>query len=157
MTMHPICRLIGGIQPSLLMYLADSGIWSYPGDESIKLALADAVDDLRGILDRAGSILREREATPPVRPAYPLSFTGLHDVDLRSLLPRVIRDLRRHLGELDDLVGPAGTDAAAAELVTDARQSTRQHLDVLEQLAARLRAGLSGGLGSGPTAATATT
>lgn len=155
--MHAICRLIAGIQPSLLMYLADSGIWSYPGAESIKLAFADAVDDFKGIVDRAGSILREREVTPPVRPAYPLSFTGLHDVDLGSLLPRVIRDLRRQLSELDALAGPAGADAAAADLVTDAKQSIRQHLDVLEQLAARLRAGLSGGLGSGPTAATATT
>jgi hypothetical protein len=155
MSTHPICRLIAGVQPSLLMYLADSGIWSYPGDESIKLAFADAVDDLKGILDRAGATLREREVTPPVRPAYPLSFTGLHDVDLRSLLPRVIRDLRRHLGELDALAGPAGTDAAAADLVTDARQSVRQHLDVLEQIEVRLRAGLSGGPGAGPTATAA--
>jgi hypothetical protein len=155
MAMHPICRLITGIQPSLLMYIADSGIWSYPGEESIKLAFADAVDDLRGIVDRAGSILREREVVPPVRPAYPLSFTGLHDVDLGSLLPRVIRDLRRQLAEIDALAGPAGTDAAAADLVTDAKQSIRQHLDVLEQLSSKLRAGLSGGSGSGPTATAA--
>jgi hypothetical protein len=142
MALNSICSLVAGIQPSLLMYLADSGIWSYPGDESIKLAFADAVDDLKGIV--------EREVAVPVRAAYPLSFTGLHDVDLRSLLPRVIGDFKRQLGNLDGLAGSAGTDAAAADLVTAAKQSTRQHLDVLEQLAAKLRAGLSGRSGAGP-------
>ena len=31
----PLCRLLDVLQPSLAMYLADSGIWSYPGKESI--------------------------------------------------------------------------------------------------------------------------
>ncbi|MGI9178559.1 MAG: hypothetical protein ACR2IT_11975 [Pirellulales bacterium] len=152
---NSICRLVAGIQPSLLMYLADSGIWSYPGDESIKLAFADAVDDLKGIVDRAGVILREREVAVPVRTAYPLLFTGLHDVDLRFLLPRVIGDFKRQLGDLDGLAGSAGSDAAAADLMAAAKQSTRQHLDVLEQLGAKLRAGLSGRSGSGPAATSA--
>ena len=140
----PLCRLVAAIQPSLLMYLADSGIWSYPGPEPLKLALADAVADFRNVVERAGVILAEREATVPPRIAYPLAFTALHDLDLGNLLPRVIDGLRRQLLDLDALTGPAGTDAAAADLVTDARQSTRQHLDALEQLAAKLRAGLAG-------------
>ena len=144
MASQPLCRLVTAIQPSMLMYLADSGIWSYPGDEPIKLALADAVEDLRNVVGRAGLVLQEREVVMPQRAAYPLSFTGLHDLNLRALLPRVIDGLKRQLAALDALVGPAGTDAAAADLVTDAQQSTRQHLDVLEQLAAKLKAGLAG-------------
>ena len=57
---------------------------------------------------------------------------------------RVIDGLRRQFADLDALAGPAGTDAAAADLVGDAKQSTRQHLDALEQLAVRLKAGLAG-------------
>ena len=144
MAAEPLSRLLAAVQPSLLMYLGDSGIWSYPGAESIKLAFADAIDDLRNVVERASTLLEEREAIVPPRVAYPLSFTGLHDVELSSLLPRVIAGLKRQLSDLDSLVGPAGTDAAAADLVTDARQSTRQHLDALEQLAAKLRAGLAG-------------
>ena len=87
--------------------------------------------------------------------AYPLSFTALHDVDLRSLLPRLIEGLTRQLGVLDSLTGPVGTDAAAADLVGDAQQSTRQHTDVLKQLAAKLKAGLSGGPGLGSAAPSA--
>jgi hypothetical protein len=144
MAADPLSRLLAAVQPSMLMYLGDSGIWSYPGAEAIKLAFADAIDDLRNVGERATTLLEEREVTVPPRVAYPLSFTGLHDVELSNLLPRVIGGLKNQLAELDALVGPAGTDAAAADLVTDARQSTRQHLDALEQLAAKLKAGLSG-------------
>jgi hypothetical protein len=144
MAIDPLCRLVAAIQPSLLMYLGDSGIWSYPGAEPVKLALADAVDDLRNVVQRARGILDERETMVPQKAAYPLSFTALHDADLVNLLPRVIDGLRRQFADLDALTGPAGTDAAAADLVTDAKQSTRQHLDALEQLAAKLKAGLAG-------------
>ena len=142
MAIAPLSRLVASIQPSLLMYLGDSGIWSYPGAESVKLALADAVDDLKNVVERATTILDEREAAVPQRAAYPLSFTALHDIDLSNLLPRVIES--RQFAALDALTGPTDTDAAAADLVADAKQSTRQHLDVLEQLAAKLRAGLAG-------------
>lgn len=140
----PLCRIVAAIQPSMLMYLADSGIWSYPGPESLKLAVADAVDDLRAIVDRATTLLSEREVAVPPKAAFPLSFTALHDVDLASLLPRLIGSLRQQHATLDAVTGPAGVDAAAADLLTDAKQSTRQHLDVLEQLGAKLKAGLAG-------------
>jgi hypothetical protein len=141
----PICRLIAAIQPSILMYLADSGIWSYPGEESIKLALADAVDDLKSVVERAGTVLQDREVAVPPRVAYPLAFTGLHDVDLRSLLPRVIDGLRRQFAEIDAVTGAAGADAAAADLVGNAKQSLQQHIDALEQVTAKVKAGLVGG------------
>lgn len=144
MATDPLCRLVASIQPSILMYLGDSGIWSYPGSESIKLAFADAIDDLKNVVERAAALLEEREVVAPQKAAYPISFTALHDVDLANLLPRVIDGLRRQFVDLDALTGPAGTDAAAADLVGDAKQSTRQHLDALEQLAARLKAGLAG-------------
>jgi len=149
MATDPLCQLVASIQPSMLMYLGDSGIWSYPGPESVKLALADAVDDLKNVVERATTFLDERETAVPQKAAYPLSFTALHDIDLANLLPRVIEGLRRQFTALDALTGPAGTDAAAADLVADAKQSTRQHLDALEQLAAKLKAGLAG---TAPTA-----
>lgn len=139
----PLCRIVAAIQPSMLMYLADSGIWSYPGPESLKLAVADAVDDLRAMVDRATTLLAEREVAVPPKPAFPLSFTALHDVDLARLLPRLVEGLRQQLAALDAVTGPAGVDAAAADLLGDAKQSTRQHLDALEQLGAKLKAGLA--------------
>jgi hypothetical protein len=110
----------------------------------VKLAVADAVDDLRNVVDRATALLDEREVATPPKQAFPLSFTALHDVDLASLLPRLIGGLRQQLAALDAITGPADVDVSAADLLADARQSTRQHLDALEQLGAKLKAGLAG-------------
>jgi hypothetical protein len=139
----PLCRLVATLQPSLLMYLADSGIWSYPGDEPIKLAIADAVDGTKGILDRAGALLQEREVALP-KAAFPLSFTALHDLDLRALLPRLIAGLKQQLAGIDAIAAVASGDAAAADIAADARRSTQQHVDALEQLVVKLKAGLTG-------------
>jgi hypothetical protein len=139
----PLCRLVAMLQPSLLMYLADSGIWSYPGDEPIKLAIADAVDGTKGILDRAGALLQEREVALP-KAAFPLSFTALHDLDLRALLPRLIAGLKQQLAGIDAIAAVASGDAAAADIAADARRSTQQHVDALEQLVVKLKAGLTG-------------
>ena len=48
-TSPALVRLLEILQPSLAMYLSDSGIWTYPGDEEIKLALADLVGDHRSL------------------------------------------------------------------------------------------------------------
>ena len=56
----PLSRLLDVLRPSLVMYLSDSGIWSYPGDEEIKLALADLVSDQRSMVERAGVLLEDR-------------------------------------------------------------------------------------------------
>jgi hypothetical protein len=125
------------------MYISDSGIWSYPGAEDIKLALADLVGDQRNIIDRAGAILAGREVAAP-RPAYPLSFTAGHDLDLRYLLSLVIEGLRSQLPQLEAIAGSAGDDVSAAELAREAAETNRHHIDALEQLAVRLRAGLIG-------------
>jgi len=152
----PLVRLLGVLEPSLLMYLSDSGIWSYPGDEAIKLALADVVGDQRNLIERAGVVLEERDVSTP-RVAYPLAFTAGHDLDLRYLLPRVIEGLRRQLPALEQIAATATADATAAGLAREALAATGRHIGILEELQVRLRAGLSGrpagtGAPAGPAA-----
>lgn len=131
----PLCRLLDVLQPSLAMYLADSGIWSYPGRESIKLAIADLVSDQRSLVERAASALEDRgiAVSPPV---YPISFTGCHDVDMRSLVPRVVAGLRGQLSAVDAIIASTADDSVAAELARESRTTTLSHIDVLEQVAA---------------------
>ncbi len=136
-------RLVDTLGSSLAMYLSDSGIWSYPGAEPIKLALADLVGDQKSIIERAGVVLEEREVAVP-RVAFPIAFTGCHDVDLRFLLPRLIDVLRKQRAEFESIAAAAADDATAAELAGEARRTTERHIGVLEDLAVRLRAGLSG-------------
>jgi len=137
MPRDPLLRLFDLLQPGLPMYLADCGLWSYPGPEEIRLALADLVADQRNILDRAAVVVAERGQARP-RVVYPISFSGGHDVDLRHMLPRLIAGLDRQRSELEPLaVTP--DDAAAADFATEALRSLQQHRDILAGLAGKLQ------------------
>jgi hypothetical protein len=129
----PLLRLLDVLQPSLAMYLADSGIWSYPGAEDLKLALADLVADHRSLVERAGVAADGRGLLAP-SPVYPIHFTGCHDVDMISLVPRVIDGLRRQLERLDGILAATDQDGEAHDLVREAKESSLAHLDALEQV-----------------------
>jgi hypothetical protein len=131
----PLCRLLDVLQPSLAMYLADSGIWSYPGRESIKLALADLVGDHRSLVERAAVALEDRGMVPASH-AYPIGFTGCHDVDMKSLLPRVVAGLRGQVAAIDTILESTAGDAVADELAREAKATSLGHIDVMEQVAA---------------------
>ena len=132
-SVDPLRRLVAALESSLAMYVADSGIWSYPGPEEIKLALADLVGDHSSLLERAGTVLADREVAAP-RTAYPLSFTAGHDLDLRYLLPRIIAGLDAQARVCDQV--------AAGELARETVATNRRHADQLRQLVAKSRAGL---------------
>jgi len=117
------------------MYVSDAGIWTYPGAEEIKLALAALADDHRSLIDRAGAALEDRGLEVPRHP-YPIQFTATHDLDLRALLPRVITGLKAQIAALEKTAVSAD-DSEAADLVGEAITSIRTHLDVLNQLVAR--------------------
>ena len=133
-----LSQVVAILETSPVMYVADSGIWSYPGDEDLKLALADIVGDQRNVAERAAALLAEREVAPP-QTGYPLSYTAWHDLDLVYLLPRIIEGMRRQVAAIDTLVATRPDDAAATELAAEAKATTLGHIDVLEQQASRLR------------------
>lgn len=138
MKKSPLVSLVELLGSSLHAYLAAARVWTFPGQEAIKLALVDLADDERSIRDRAALLLEERGDIVP-RPAFPISFTGLHDVDLASLLPRLLEGLRRHVDACDRLI-EAGCDAEVHDLVRAAREAALQHGDVLESVGRRLQA-----------------
>ena len=128
----PLSRLLAILEPSLAIYLADSGIWSYPGKESIKLALANLVDDLRSIVVRIAAALESRGRVVP-KETFPIGYTALHDVDMRWLAPRVAADLRQRAAAIERLSGSAGGDAEAVELAMEARAMLVRHAEIVEQ------------------------
>ena len=128
-----LVELVDTLGASLHAYVAAAGVWSFPGDEAIKLAIVDLVEDQRSLADRAGRLLAERGETPP-SPVFPIRYTATHDVDLGAMLPRVLDGVRRQIGRLQRLVD-AGGAAGEIELVLEAREASLQHADVLEELA----------------------
>ncbi|MFM9025650.1 MAG: hypothetical protein ACKON7_09980 [Planctomycetaceae bacterium] len=137
-----LSRLVAVLESSAAMYLADSGLATYPGPDEVRRGLADLAADHKRVLSRAAQVLDEREVAAP-RTRYPLSYSAWHDVDLGWMLPRVVDGLRTQLGELD-CIAAAPDDAAARDLAAEAAAATRRHLERLADLAARLRAGLAG-------------
>ncbi len=138
----PLVRLVETIESSPAMYLADSGIASYPGAAEFRSALAALVSEQKDVLTRAATIIEQREQPLPQAP-FPIAFTAWHDVDLRYLVSRVIESLKRQAVDFAALAAQGG-DAAATELAGRAQEIARRHADALEQLAVRLRAGLAG-------------
>jgi len=138
----PLARLVATLESSPAMYLADSGLASYPGAAEIREAVEALVVEQKDVLGRAAAIIEDREQPLP-QGAYPIAFTAWHDIDLRHLAPRVIESLKRQAGEFASLAGAAG-DATATELAGRAQEIARRHAEKLEGLLVRLRAGLAG-------------
>ena len=139
-------RLVRLFRQSPLLYLSDSNIWSYRGDEQLKLALVDIVSDHQNFIDRAETILVSEQFVLP-QSFFPLAFTGWHDVDLGFLLPVLIADLQKRENALqnlrdqaDGIVGQRGSSAdKTAELVREAISSVEGHLEMLRQQERRLK------------------
>ena len=141
-----LCRLVRLFRQSPLLYLSDSNIWTYRGDEQLKLAIVDVVSDHQNFINRAETILVAEQLVLP-RTFYPLAFTGWHDVDLGFLLPTLIADLEKRKNALislrdqaDEIVGRRGSGAdKAAELVREVIVSVEGHLELLRQEEGRLK------------------
>jgi hypothetical protein len=130
-----LVRLVTALESSLPMYLATSGIQTYPGADAVRAALIRLVEEQKHIVGQAATVLDEREIAAP-RPFYPLAYTALHDIQLRHLLPRLVAELRRQAEACDAIaVEAAGSDASATTLARDAAAVTRRHLGLLEELA----------------------
>ena len=67
--------------------------------------------------------------------AYPIGFTGCHDVDMKSLLPRVVAGLRGQVAAIDTILESTAGDVVADELAREAKATSLGHIDVMEQVA----------------------
>jgi hypothetical protein len=129
-TSDPLSRCMQSVGSSLALFIDDSGIWSRPGAEEIKLAIADLCTDLRSIFDRAGVILDARDIPAP-QAEYPIRFTALHDIELGYLLPQLLQETR---GQVAALAAVGETSGEAGDVLREAHSTLRSHADVLEQL-----------------------
>jgi len=138
----PLARLVATLESSPAMYLADSGLASYPGAAEIRDAIEALVVEQKDVLSRAANLMVDREQPLP-QGAFPIAFTAWHDVDLRHLAARVIESLKRQASDFATLAG-AGGDAAASDLAGRGHEIAGRYAEKLEGLLVRLRAGLAG-------------
>lgn len=126
-------HLMRAVGPSLALFLDDSGIWSRPGAEQLKLAIADLCTDLRSLFDQAG-VLLDAWNIPGPQVEYPIRYTALHDVSLGYLLPQLQEETRRQIALVESCGDVAGE---VGDLLREARTTLQSHLDVLEQFTAK--------------------
>ena len=142
-----LCRLVRLFRQSPLMYLSESNVWTYRGDESLKLTLVDVIADHQNFVDRAETILVAEQFELP-KSFFPLSFTGWHDVDLGFLLPSLTVDLEKRRSTLlslrdqsDAIVGERGGNTdKTAELIREAISSVDGHLEMLYRQEKKIKA-----------------
>ena len=129
-----LSRFMQALRSSLALFIDDSGIWSRPGAEEIKLALADLCTDLRSLFERAGVLLDNQDIAAP-QVEYPIRYTALNDVHLNYVLPQVQRETRSQIAAVEawgDQSGPVG------DLLREARSTLQTHLDALDQVAKKV-------------------
>lgn len=126
-----LSRFMQSIGSALALFIDDSGIWSRPGAEELKLAIADLCTDLRNLFERAG-VLLDAQDIPAPQVEYPIRFTALHDIQLGYLLPQLQQETRQQIAAVE-ACGPVAGEAG--DLLREARTTLQSHLDVLEQLA----------------------
>ena len=89
------------VSPVSVDVSSESNVWTYRGDESLKLALIDVIADHQNFVDRAETILWQNNVNS--LKVFSLSFTGWHDVDLGFLLPSITVDLEKRRNTLQSL------------------------------------------------------
>jgi hypothetical protein len=118
---------------SLASYLWYASPTWHRGDETAKSTLLLIASQQQEIVDRAGELLVERDGLVNYG-AYPMHFTGFHDLSFSFLLDRLIEEQQTIVGELSECVAVSQEDPRVHELVQEALGMAKGHLDSLRDL-----------------------
>jgi hypothetical protein len=132
-------RLLVLHQRSLPMFLTYASPWTAGHDRKAVETLGYLVEDQKRLAGRICDYLLERRwRTDPGE--FPLEFTGLHDVSLDYLWPKLIEAQMRDIRVIQDCIAGLQSDPFARALAEEALGSARGHLESLEEVAAELTA-----------------
>lgn len=120
---------------SLLQFVGESFPWTSPGERAALAKLQEMIEAERQGTAALGRLLNRQRLPLPTLGAYPQSFTNINYVSLDFLLPLLIDNLRRSIGDLEhDLASLYDTEARAE--VRNILDMKRKHLQELEKMTA---------------------
>lgn len=132
-TISTLNRLVALHNRSLASYLSyASPTWKL-GDEQAKQTLDLITAQQKEVVDRIGPLIDEAGGIVDYG-AYPMSFTGLHDLSSEYLIGQLILDQQRIVSAIEDGVRELSGDATACELAQEALGMAKGHLDLLTEL-----------------------
>jgi hypothetical protein len=129
-------RLLSIHSRSLPMYLSYALPPHIAGDERARDALRYIVADQRQYVDRNAQLILDNGGD--VRHgAFPMVFTGLHDLSFDYLIKRMIAEQVRDIGRIESCVRDLAAAPLAQSLAEESLGAAKAHLDALEELAER--------------------
>jgi hypothetical protein len=126
-------RLFVLIYRSLPMYLESAMPWVHQGDEDSATTLRNIIQDQKDLYRRIGETILDLGSSVDTG-EFPMDYTGLHDLSLDYLLPYLVEEQRRLIGEAEGIAQQAAGLPDARRLAEEALGSARAHLESLESL-----------------------
>jgi hypothetical protein len=118
---------------SLVSYLSYASPTWHPGDDKAKSALSLITEQQSEIVDRIGEVI-VRNGGAVDYGAYPMTFTGLHDLSFAYLLDQLIDRQNETVDAIERCVVELPSDPRAYELAQEALGMAKGHLDSLREL-----------------------
>jgi hypothetical protein len=115
---------------SMLQYAREAALYAGPDQKLLDTVMRIAIEE-RDAIDGFAAVLDSRRVPLPFPGSYPVAFTDLNFVAVRSLLPRLIAEQRADLAALEaDAASLANGEAKAA--VGSLAELHRRHLTEME-------------------------
>jgi len=132
-------RLLALHQRSLPMFLTYAAPWTANEDQKAVETLQFLVDDQKRLAARIAEYMLERRWRIDSG-EFPLELTGLHDVSLEYLWPKLIEAQRQDIHAIQDSIAALASDPFARALAEEALGAARGHLESLEEVAPQIAA-----------------
>jgi hypothetical protein len=125
--------LLGILNRSLIMYLAEADPWTQPEQQQAAETLQRIVDDQRRDVNRLAELIIDRFAR--IDPGqWPMEFTDLNFLSLDYLLLELVRHQRQDIAQIQRCVAMLTGDRRARDLAEEILGSEKAHLEALEEL-----------------------
>ena len=118
---------------SLVSYLCYAPPNWHAGQEQAKATLALVAAQQKEIVDRAGELVIEHGGVVDYG-AYPMFYTGFHDLSFEFLLGQLLREQDKAIHALDECVARSKDSPRVRELAEEALGMAKGHLESLREL-----------------------
>lgn len=132
-------RLLILHQRSLPMFLSYAAPWASNREHQASAILGHMVEDQKRTAGRLADYLLERRWRVE-NGEFPLEITGLHDVSLQYLWPKLIEAQRSDVATIQQCIAGLQNDPFARALAEEALGAARGHLQSLEEVAVAVAA-----------------
>ncbi len=132
-TIDVLNRLVVIHNRSLVSYLSYASPTWHRGDQEAQETLSLIVADQEQTVDKLGEMIVDMDGAVSYG-AYPMAFTGYHDLSFDFLLDKLLERQRRDISEIETCVALLEAHPVAQAAAQEALGAAKAHLQSLEEL-----------------------